>query len=102
LLRPLLLLLLAPGGAARAAPIVFTHSGIGSETIGVTAITDAGFTITAFADTDDRCPPNPGNSSFSTVHSAASISIEGIGSFQFITPTLTYVDGNGGFVGFSR
>ena len=57
------------------------------------------FVITATGDTDDREARPFG---FSTEHESASIEIDGVGTFDFISATRTFVNNDFGTVGFSR
>ena len=79
--------------------ITFTHTGTGSGTIGATSFANAAFTITDTADTTAR-------SSFSTGFFindlSASISIAGVGNFNFTSGTRTFVNNSLSLVGFSR
>ncbi len=96
----IVLLLLVVAGHAYAVPIVLKHSGNRSGSIGSTTFVNADFTITAFADTDDRISST--NVSFTLIHDSASISIDGVGEFQFVSGTRTFVNNFFGIVGFSR
>ena len=87
-------------GPACAIPMKFIHSGMGHGTIGGTTFNTTPFTITALGDTDNRASPSPSN--FYINHSLASIDIDGVGSFQFITGTRTFLAQFSGIVGFSR
>jgi len=84
-------------GCSYADPITFTHTGVGSGTIGTTTFTDAAFTITDVGDTTNV---EDLSGAFSLDDSSASIAIDGVGTFDFITGTRTFVAG--GLVGFSR
>ena len=79
--------------------ITFTHSGIGSGSIGGVPFANASFSITELADTSNRLPFAGG---FSIDDTSATISISGLGLFHFTTPTRTFVNNNLGLVGFSR
>ncbi len=92
-------LLVAIAFNSRADLITLTHSGTGSGRIGATFFTNAGFTITEFADTTNRAPFSGG---FSIEDFSASISISGVGNFHFTTATETFVNNNLSVVGFSR
>jgi hypothetical protein len=82
-----------------AAPIRFIHEGAGSGTLNGTSFTDADFVITAFGDTVERQAYDGG--SFID-HTQASIWIDGVGTFGFLSSTRTFVYNAGGAVGFSR
>lgn len=93
--------MLAMGSAAQAVEIHYTHTGFGSGTLGGTsfgAVAPAAFTIKAVGDTDNIV--DLGGGYFSNDNLSASISIAGVGSFNFITATRYF--SNGGTVGFSR
>ena len=96
-------LLSAPAPAA-AATITFTHGGTaasGSLTGPLSGL-DFGstdFVITATADTDDRQGFAQG---YFVPHQTASIALAGIGTFDFVTPTLSFVNNQFRVVGFSR
>jgi hypothetical protein len=83
-----------------AAPITFTQTGTGTGQIGTTSFVDAAFTITALADTANCVRVQSGI--YSENHSAASISISGLGSYVFISGTRTFVNQNSDQIGFSR
>jgi len=59
----------------------------------------ATFVITATGDTDER---EGGGGVFRISHTSASIEIDGVGTFDFVTPTRTGVNNDGDFVAFSR
>lgn len=87
---------------AFAVPISFTHKGAGGGTldgVGFGAAAPLSFTITATGDTDDRVSFGSG---YFIDHLAASIAIGGLGTFDFITPTRTFVNNGNQTVGFSR
>jgi len=85
---------------ALAVPITFIHEGGGGAgTIGNFFFEPTGFVITATGDTDDRTSFGNG---FSIVHLTASIAIDGVGTFDFITGTRTFVNNSLSLVGFSR
>ena len=60
---------------------------------------EATFIITASGDTDDR---QSDTDIFWIVHTSASIEIDGVGTFDFITPTRTLVNNDVGTVGLTR
>ena len=88
---------------AHAVPITFIHQGIGSGSIvsisGSTSFSNAEFTITELADTGNRTSFGLG---FFIDDTVASINISGLGTFDFITPTRTFVNNEIALVGFSR
>ena len=79
--------------------ITFTHTGIGSGTIGGSPFFNASFRITELADTTNRYSFVGG---FSINDITASISIAGVGNFQFTQGTRTFVNNALSVVGFSR
>ena len=83
-----------------AVPIFFEHRGQGSGTINGNPFVNADFLISASADTANRQAPNP--IVFFINHDAASITIDGVGTFAFITATRTFVNNDVSTVGFSR
>jgi hypothetical protein len=89
---------------ASAELITFTHSGAsGSGSIGGIPFSDQAFTITATGDTLNRQSFNFGGIvGFSIDHAAASIMIDNVGTFDFVTPTRTFVNNTFDVVGFAR
>lgn len=85
--------------ASQAAPITFTYTGTGQGTLNGMEFAPSDFTITATGDTDLR-------QSFFDIHTithlTASIVIEGVGSFDFITPTHSFANLGINLVGFTR
>lgn len=79
---------------AHATPITYTYTGSGSGTLGEGAFTDASFTITAQADTDDIMPWLGTNRQ--NTHASASITISGLGTHQILTPSHTWHQNMGG------
>jgi hypothetical protein len=98
---PTILILSAAAFVARsvATPITFTHSGSGSGSIGA-AFGTSPFTITAIGDTDNRV--DLGGGVYFIDHNSALIVIDGVGTFNFITPTRTFFNDGGNIPGFSR
>lgn len=96
-----MLLLIAAIGApnAHADDITFTHTGVGSGTIGATSFTGAAFTITDIANTSSVTSFSEG---FFVNDTSASISISGVGTFDFLTPTETFVNNLSELVGFGH
>jgi hypothetical protein len=91
-------LVLGLSTAASAAPISYVHTGSGSGTLDGTAFGAAGpaaFTITAEGDTDNVL--SCGLDCFSIDNLTASIEIDGLGSFLFLTPTHYFSFGVAGF-----
>ena len=83
---------------APAGMIMFTHEGNGSGTLADNPFPVSHFVITAVGDTGDRASFLSG---WSIDHSWVAISIDGVGDFEFLTGTRTFVV-NYGMVGFSR
>jgi len=83
---------------ASAAPITFVHEGSGSGTLDGVAFS-ALFTITASGDTNNRIGFGSG---WYIGHTASTINIDGVGSFDFVTSTRTFVNNGAQLVGFSR
>ena len=83
----------------KAAPVQFIHSGNGSGSIGAINFSNADFTLIGNADTNNR--ESLGNT-LSLDHNSTSINISGIGSFQILTGTRTFVAQDSSVVGFSR
>jgi hypothetical protein len=97
----ILLILMAEASAGL---LQFTFEGRGSGALEGTLFTNSDFVITAYGYTEDRVPlysdlPHYG---WSIEHSFASISIAGLGDFEFLTGTRTYVNNYTQKVGFSR
>ena len=92
--------LLSLGQVAIAVPISFTHQGSGSGELDGISFSNSSFTINAFADTDNR--QAIGSSTYWIDHDIASINITGVGLFDFITGTRTFVNQNNSLAGLSR
>ena len=84
---------------AFATPITYIDTGFGSGTIGATSFTFARFTIRATGDTSTRRSFSQG---FLIDNISADITIEGLGDFTLVTPTLFFVNQVGNGVGFAR
>ena len=84
---------------ALAVPITLTHAGSGGGTLAGSAFANTGFTITATADTDNWASCGGSTCNYLD-HVSASIEINGLGTFDFVTLTRTFVNNN--IVGFSR
>jgi hypothetical protein len=78
-----------------ATPIRFTYSGSASGKLGGSEFTDTAFVIRAFGDTLNLSQ-YPMQVAF-VPHGTAEIALDGIGLFEFVTPTYTFV--NSHFVG---
>ena len=81
-----------------ASPITLSFSSTGTGSVGATNFTDAAFTITALGDTANVA--SCGGACLYLDHSSASIDIDGVGLFSFVTATRTF--DNAGLAGFSR
>ena len=79
--------------------ITITHTGDGSGQVGTTTFTNAAFTIIDIGNTADRTSLGFG---WFIDDTSASIAISGVGSFNFLTPTRTFVNNTAETVGFSR
>jgi len=84
---------------APAGILTFTHEGNGSGTLADSPFAASDFVVTAFGDTDDRQSFGDG---WWIDHISASISIDGLGDFDFLTGTRTFVNNDTSTVGFSR
>ena len=86
--------------SAHADIIIFEHESVTPVTgrIGDTDFT-APFIITAVGDTDDR---ERTNHAWSIEHVSALIDIQGVGAFEFVTQTSSFVNDGNDTVGFSR
>jgi hypothetical protein len=80
--------------AAAAAPITYISTGTGSGSIGGTPFTDAAFTITGQADTDDLA--SCGGSCREINHLSTSITIAGVGTFTITSPLRTFLNNTPG------
>jgi hypothetical protein len=97
-----LLLVLALTSDATAAIIAFTDQGDGTGTIGNQSFTNTPFTITAQANTANRLFDSF-DMAFSEDNDTAQITLNGVGTYQFITATRFFVSHISPFVvGFSR
>lgn len=88
-------------GSASATPITYVHTGSGSGSIGEVsfgALAPVAFTINATGDTANV--QSCGGGCLFNDNLSASITIAGVGTFNFITPTRFF--SNVGIVGFSR
>lgn len=90
--------LLAFAGSALAGPITFVYAGSGSGSLNGETFGVSSFVITATGDTDEV---RASDVLRSINHLSASISIDDLGTFDFVTATRTFVNINGIF-GFSR
>jgi len=78
-------------GTSFAVPITFTHSGMGAGSIGGNAFFSSAFTITALGNTSNV---QGSLGIFVLEHDSASITIDGIGTFDFVTATRTFFNDN--------
>lgn len=84
---------------APAGVLEFTHESNGSGTLAGIPFQASDFIITAVGDTGDRTSHSEG---WSIDHISASISIDGLGDFDILTGTRTFVNNNSLTIGFSR
>lgn len=85
-----------------AVELQIVETGVGTGMIGTTAFSDAPFTITALANTDNRLPFDGVPGYFFIDHDSASVSIDNVGTFQILSETRTYVYNVTPMVGFAR
>lgn len=89
--------------SAAFALMAFTQSGTGSGSIGGISFTEKIFTITATGDTTTATHYAQGSSEGWYIdHLQTSISISGVGNYDFLTGTRTFVNNTYSEVGFSR
>jgi len=89
-------------------PITFTYQGTATGSIGGTPFANTAFTITARGDTANRgffdpaspITTLPSRFVYFIIHDSASISLDGVGNFAFITSTSSEVRNNTGVVVF--
>jgi hypothetical protein len=92
------LVIVTASSAALAEPITIAQTGSGSGTLNGVSFTATNFTITSVGDTADRQTLNWG---FAINNESASIFIDGLGTYNFVTPTrTTWSKYSGGAVGF--
>ena len=80
--------------------IIFTHEGSGAGSLDGAVFAVSDFRITALGDTDDR--QSFGSNAYFIVHLSASITIDGLGSYNFISPTATFINDASDLVGLTR
>ena len=86
--------------SANGDPVTFTYSGSGaSGSIGGTGFSNVAFTITALGDTSNREFDSP---DLLILHDSASIVIDGVGTYDFVTATETFFNDTLDRVGFSK
>jgi hypothetical protein len=95
----IMLLAIGFGSPVGAAPITFIHEGSGSGTLGGIPFATLDFVITGVGDTTDRVVLDPGRI-FAIEHLSASITLDGLGTFDFLIATQTFT--NDDVVGFAR
>lgn len=93
--------LLALGMAVQAATITSTFTGTGSGTLAGTPFPASPFSITTVGDTVQR-QHYPTQTAYVIANTSASITIQGLGSFAFVTPTETFCNYSVPAVGLSR
>ena len=79
---------------AVAAPVTFIYTGTGTGTIGGTPFTNAAFTITGQADTDDLA--SCGGSCQDINHLSTSIALSGVGTYIISSPLRTFLNNSPG------
>ncbi len=77
---------------ANAVPITYTYDGVGSGTIGTSTFSGAAFSIVASADTDNIQPWS--NADLQNTHLSTSIHISGVGTFDILTASHTWIAQN--------
>ncbi len=82
-----------------AEPITFIHEGVGAATLDGVGYGVVQFRITGVGDTEDRYTFGAG---WWIGHHQASIWIEGVGTYDFLVPTRSFVNNGVRIVGFSR
>ena len=79
---------------AFASPITYIYTGTGSGTIGGTPFTNAAFTITGQAETNDLA--SCGGSCQQINHLSTSVDISGVGTYTITSPLRTFLNGTPG------
>ena len=83
--------------------ITATQTGVGTGSIGGAPFTAEPFVITSIADTDNKTTFSLyGNYGFNLPNNSASISISGVGTYQFLTQTQLFVNQTTAGVGFGE
>jgi hypothetical protein len=93
------LMLAAIAPAASATQLEFIYTGSGAGTLNGVTFGTSSFVITAFADTANR---QTQADVFSIDHASASIAITGLGTYNILTGTRTFVNHSGQIVGLSH
>ena len=90
-------------GVAAATPITFIYTGTGSGTLGSVPFTASSYVITSQGDTENRQNFEIRDTTGWFIdHSASSIAITGLGTFDVLTGTRTFVNNTNLTVGYSR
>lgn len=84
------------------ASITFSHTGVGSGSIGSIEFSERAFTLTAVGDTSTRVTLNPNAFGYAIDHVSAAITISGVGNFTLVSPTRTFVNNEYSLVGLAR
>lgn len=85
-------------GIASATPITFIQTGTGSGTLNGVPFGATSFIITSQGNTDDR--QSWGSGLWCIIHSSSSIMITGLGTFDVLEQTRTFVNNPNGLVGY--
>lgn len=91
------------GGAASiasATPITFTYTGIASGAVGSSSFTGQAFTIVAQADTANITSWSLAGGGPQLTHDSASLTVNGLGTFDILSATHTWRNSNSDFGGF--
>ena len=95
------LALLTTGKRAHAVPITIVQTGQGSGSLGGTNFVNARFTLTGFSDTSTRVPlQSSPNAGYWLINSSSTIAIDGVGVFQFLSPSTYFVNNTGHIAGY--
>lgn len=76
---------------AQASPITYVYDGFGTGILGGSPFTDAAFTITASADTDNITAWPYASGGPQNTHLSTLIDIAGLGSFSITTPSHSWI-----------
>jgi hypothetical protein len=79
---------------AQASPITYVYDGFGTGTLGGSPFTDAAFTITASADTDNITVWSHASGGPQYTHLSTLIDIAGLGSFSITAPSHSWISGS--------
>src|SRR6185503_6515526 len=97
----LVIFIVAASFSARAGTIVFMYESSGSGTLNGVPFSARAFTIVATGDTTNR-QSLVDDGVFFIDHTSAAIEIAGLGTFEILSPTRTFVNERAELVGFSR